>query len=598
MTGFEAYLDVEEREARHVNRAAVRRLLARIWEEKALLALGLALVGAGTGATLLEPRLFGYAIDEAIIPKRHDLLWLYGAACLAASFARVACMIGNAYVFERLGQRVMQDLRQRLFAHLMALPVSVYDKNPAGRLVTRVTNDIASMADMFSSGFVTMIGNALVVIGILSLLLALDLRLGLIAASVFPLLGLASVHFSRQLRVAYRNARSRLSALNAFLAENILGMRVVQLFNRQSLHLSRFAHVNQWYADAQIGSVRVFAYFQPSITLAAGASMALVIYFGGGMAADGRLPLGVLVTYFAYVLSLFQPMREIADKWNVFLSGIASAERIYSLLDWKPELESRALTAAPRRLEGVRGHVTFEGVWFAYGSYPSGEPRWVLKDFSVDLPPGTRLGVVGHTGAGKTTVINLLLRFYEPQRGRILLDGRDLRDYDRRELRTAIGLVQQDVFLFSGSVSDNVSLWRKPVDRTEDALQALLADSGLDRRTDLLERGSNLSMGERQIVSFARALASDPAVWILDEATANVDSESEGRLQRALRESSGGRTTILIAHRLATVRDADRIVVLHKGALVEQGRHAELVARDGLYARLYRYQAALGSQSV
>jgi ATP-binding cassette subfamily B protein len=589
MTPFDAYLDVEERESKKIRSGTLWRLLRQVLVHWVPFTLGILAIFIGTFAALMEPRLFGYAIDEAIVPGNFQRLTqlaliFFGVICL-----RIVMMIGQGYLFEVLGQRVTQDLRCMLFSHLSRLRTSDLDRYPVGRLLTRVTNDVAAIGEMFSGGIVAMLSNALMIGGILVWLLALDLKLGLIAMSVFPLLLAASVYFSIKLKISYRESRSRLSALNAFLAENLLGMKVVHLFNRRLIHFTRFERFNQWYSDAQISTIRVFAFFQPTITVSSGISMALVIWFGGNAAAAGTIKVGVLFAYFSYVLSLFQPVRELADKWNVFLSGMASAERIFSMLEWSVELESQQLEAPAAAIPGLRGNIVFENVWFAY----EGE-RWILRDLSFEIPAGHRFGVVGHTGAGKSTLISLLMRFYEPQRGRILLDGRDIREYDKRALRASIGIVQQDVFIFSGTFEDNISFWGALAGgECNPEISGPLLRLRESRDQSLLqEKGSNLSMGERQVVAFARARAANPRIWILDEATANMDSGTEAVLQQSLDQASVGKTSIFIAHRLATVRSANCILVLHRGSLVEKGSHQELMLKDGLYSRLFRYQAA------
>ncbi|MEK7691802.1 MAG: ABC transporter ATP-binding protein, partial [Bdellovibrionota bacterium] len=494
---------------------------------------------------------------------------------LAVEIIRTLASIGQSYGFTLLAQRVMQDLRLRLFSHLQRLPHAQFDRHPPGRLITRLTNDIAALAEMFSSGFVTIVGNILTVFGILIALIHLNPTLGCTVLLTLPPLVYAGVKFSRLLQTHYRQSRSRLSALNSFLAENVLGMRVVSLFVRQQLHLDRYRRLNQWHYEAQMGTVGVFALLQPTITLATGIATALMIIQGGNMVFRGELAVGELTSALFYVALLFQPIREIADRWNLFLSGMASAERIFELLDWPVELKEDEASAEAKPLSAIHGRIVFENVWFAY----TGE-NWVLRDFSTEIKPGAKVGIVGHTGAGKSTFVHLLLRLYEPQRGRILIDGIDIKTMDLRSLRTAIGIIQQDVFMFSGTIRENILLWRPGATIPKDALS-----TGFDLEMNLEERGSNLSTGQRQMIAFDRALAAAPSIWILDEATSNVDSESERVLESLLRQHSPGKTAIVIAHRLATVQQSDLLLVLHQGTLAEVGTHSELLAKNGLYAK-------------
>ncbi len=588
VTSLEYLLENEEREYRKFQnltlRQSVFRLAKVMVKHRWLFFGGTVLIVFGTMGAVIEPRIFGYAIDEAILPGRWDRLRWSGLFLTISISVRIFSAIQQTYLFEVLGQRVTQDLRLRLFSHLQRLSLSLHSKHPPGRLLTRVTNDIASLNEMFSNGFVSMFCNLFLVIGILVGLLLLDFKLGLLSISVFPVLVMFSIYFSKRLIRAYQNSRSKLSALNSYLAENLSGMKILHLFNRQKLHYDRFSRLNHWYADAQTASVRVYAFFQPTITLCAGISVALVMVVGGQRSLDGTLRLGVLVTFFSYLMALFQPVREIADKWNVFLSGMTAAERVFSILDWPVELESRKIDHAAQPIPGLKGKIEFENIWFAY----QGE-NWVLKDFSLTIQSGERVGVVGHTGSGKTTLINLLMRFYDPQRGRVLLDGVDLRDYDLRSLRASIGMVQQDVFLFSGTFEENISFWKPTLSqRVEEVLAELKFESKSDQI--LLEKGSNFSMGERQMIAFARALAIHPRIWILDEATANLDSQTEAVLQKAVNQASQGKTSLFIAHRLATVQSADRIIVLHQGSLIESGSHQQLMEVQGLYSRLYKLQ--------
>lgn len=592
--------DVEEKES---HRFAIfdylhhfKELSRYILKHPLPLSFGLGMVVLATIGTLLEPRIFGYAIDEGIVPKD----WVRLQQCVVIFFL-VVCLraigtILQGYAFELLGQKVTQDLRCRLFAHVQSLPLAQFDKNPAGRFLTRVTNDVASLTEMFSAGFLSLVSNLLIVIGILVWLLVLDFRLGLIASSVFPVLCLLTVLFSSWLKKAYHETRNRLSSLNAFLAENLLGIKVTQLFNRQHTQQMKFESINEWYTQAQIGTVRVFAFFQPSITWAAGLSMALIIWFGGVEADRGQIRLGVLVAFFSYVLSLFQPMREIADKWNVFLSGMASAERIFSILRWNTEENDPMSILKQNPLKDrLQGHIEFNNVWFAY----NGE-NWVLKDVSFSIPAGSTVGVVGYTGAGKTTLMSLLLRFYEPQKGSITIDGVNLLDFDKRVLRSMIGIVQQDVFIFSGSFRDNITLWNNPIeeDQRQQGVVLSVLDSlhckdwwqGPSSQNHLEERGVNLSLGQRQVLAYVRALAKNPKLWILDEATANIDTQTEKILQKMLKTHSHGKTLLVIAHRISTIRNADLILVFHQGHLVQSGKHEELFHAGGIYSKMVQFQ--------
>ncbi len=603
MSAIDHYLDVEERENRNSGQGLRSwfRLLGLITDQRGTFAAGAELILLGSAALLAQPWLLGRAVDIALRPGKGELLGWLALGLLVLNGVRVAALMAQTYLFEILGQRVMQRLRIQLFSHLQTLPVRTFDKNPVGRLVTRVTNDVSALSEMFSAGFISIIDNLLRVLGTVLLLLWLDWRFALVALAPFPLLVLLSIHFTGRLRICYREARAKLSALNAFLAENILGMRVVQLFNREPLHLERFHQVNESYTSATIRTVRTYAYFQPSITWISGVSMALVIGYGGVQVSEGRMTLGILVSFFALVQALFQPIREIADKWNIFLAGMASVERIFSILDWPREPDVPAVPERASGIKSVKGHIRFEDVWFAYD-----DERWVLQGLNFEIQPGEKIGVVGHTGAGKTTLIQLLLRFHEPQRGRILLDGRDLREYDKRSLRATIGLIQQDAFLFSGDAEENLGLGRvldaESRARVEPALKKLGYSHWLGTAEqpalELLERGSNLSMGERQVLAFARAASIGPRLWILDEATANIDPDTERALGQVLEGSSSGFTSIYIAHRLATVRAANRIFVLHRGKLAEEGTHEQLLQVNGLYARLWRFQEPVDSSEA
>lgn len=564
------------------------------------LCLSIFFLALATASQLAEPWFLGRFVDEVLGLRNRDQL-KFGIIAMTLLFVtRWWAAILESYFMESLGQSVSQTLRTRIFDHFLSLPQTFYDKSSAGRWITRVTNDISSIQEMYSSGIVTFLSNLLVVIGTVVLLFQIHARAALgVLLVLLPVIGL-SVFFSRMLQEAYRSERSLLSQLNSFLAENIQGIRVLQQFEKTQDQLKRFHSLNEGHANARIATTRTYAFFQPLLTLASGVSLGLFMVLGAKAVFNRDLEVGPWVSFSTYTLMLFQPLKELADRWNTFLSASASAERIFEIFDEKPETTNLLSHApGPRR---IRGEIVFENVNF---QYVPGRP--VLQGISARIEPGQRVGLVGATGAGKTTLISLLLRLYEITSGRIFIDGQEVREWDRRQLRKSIGLVQQDVFLFSGKISDN---WVLDDDarrcRIADAegflkpIHGLLDETGWNLARDLEravnERGTNLSQGERQLVAFVRAALGDPGLWILDEATANIDLETEMRLHHALKEMGKGQTQILIAHRLSTIEDCDQIWVMHQGKLVESGSHTLLSKSSGIYSRLLRLdRAAYGS---
>ena len=550
---------------------------------------------------LLTQRVIDVALPAHDVAAAGRMAALFGAALSLSFFSSY----GETILTSLLGQRVMRDLRHELFAHLQALPVAFFDRNPVGRLITRVTSDVESLNDLFTAGVVSGMGDLFTLIAISVLMIATDWRLAIASFAVIPFVWLTSSIFQRSVRAAYREIRTRLARINAYLQEHITGMRIVQLFGRERDELTKFDRFNRDHLDAHLKSIRVYALYFPAIEILTTVALASLIVAGARRVEIGALTVGIVAAFLQLVRRFFDPLQDLSDKYNMLQQAMAASERIFKLLD-TPVAERPFVMAGSTSAVDARPRVTveFHDVWFAYDiahvarTGTSGEygPEWILKGVSFRAEPGQTVALVGHTGAGKTTIVNLLLRFYDPQRGRITVNGIDIREMPVNELRALIGYVQQDIFLFAGDVASNIRL-SNPMSEEQVATAAARvgADRIIRRFPDgyahvLGERGASISVGERQLLSFARAIAADPALLILDEATSAVDSEIEAEIQRALSVLMAGRTTIAIAHRLSTIVNADEILVLHHGQVRERGTHRQLMAKNGLYERLYRLQ--------
>jgi len=592
--------DEDDEGRKGYDRRLVRRLLVYVRPYRALVAGALVLLMAEGLLQLVGPVLTEKVIDVALPRRDAALAWRSALLFAGSLLAAFGCSYGETMLTTLLGQRVMRDLRQQLFEHVQRLSIGFYDRTPVGRLVTRVTSDVESLNELFTAGVVAGLGDLFTLLAIAVLMIVTDWRLAIASFAVIPLVYLTSHLFQRRVRVAYREIRARLARINAALQERITGMRVVQLFGREHDEASRFETLNRGHLDAHLRSITIYALYFPAIEFLTSLALAILLVAGAQRVGVGTLTVGVVAAFLQLLRRFYQPLQDLADKFNTLQQAMAASERIFLLLDTVPSGAPPAKVLHPGvpeaedRKEGVT--IAFEDVWFHYGE-PGTTPEWVLRGVSFTARPGETVALVGHTGAGKTTIVNLLLRFYEPQRGRITANGIDVRDLPIDEWRRLIGYVQQDIFLFAADVRTNVRL-DAPLD--DAAVMAAAGRVGADRVIERLpsrldqvlgERGASVSVGERQLLSFARAIAADPAVLVLDEATSAVDSHAEAEIQRALATLMRGRTTIAIAHRLSTVVGANEILVLHHGEVRERGTHASLRAMHGLYDRLYRLQA-------
>lgn len=591
----------EDTVARRYDRRLARRLVEYVHPYKRLVAGALVLLMTEGLLQLVGPLLTQRVIDVAL-PARDGAMAVRAALLYAGSLVLAfGCSYGETMLTALLGQRVMRDLRQQLFEHVQRLSIAFYDRTPVGRLVTRVTSDVESLNELFTAGVVAGLGDLFTLLAIAVMMVATDWRLAIAAFAVIPLVYLTSHLFQSRVRIAYRDIRTRLARINAYLQERITGIRVVQLFGREGGEAERFAALNQGHLDANLRSITIYALYFPAIEFLTAVALAVLLVAGAHRVGIGTLSVGVVAAFLQLLRRFYQPLQDLADKFNTLQQAMAASERIFLLLDTAPTLDLGAAEGSGATLRDRAGvTIAFEDVWFHYGDLDAGAPSWVLRGIGFVARPGETVALVGHTGAGKTTIVNLLLRFYEPQRGRITANGVDIRDIPLDEWRRLIGYVQQDIFLFAADVRANIRL-DAPLD--DAAVMAAAARVGADRVIGRLpeglgqvlgERGSSVSVGERQLLSFARALAANPAVLVLDEATSAVDSEAEAEIQAGVRALMQGRTTIAIAHRLSTIVSAEEILVLHHGEVRERGTHAQLRARGGLYERLYRLQAGEG----
>jgi len=579
----------EETQKRVYDRRLAKKLLKYLVPYRWVVLTSVILLTIASSFRLVGPLLTEIAIDKHIKNGDFNGLVQICQLFLLVLVVQFAVSFMQTYLTNWTGQKIMHDLRVQIFSHIQQLHLGYFDRVPVGRLITRMTNDVDVLNELFTSGVVNLVGDLFSLVGIVAIMLWLDWRLALVCFSVVPLLFVVTLVFKAKVRGSYRRVRAAIARINAFLQENITGMSVVQLFGQEERKLGEFDERNREHRDANLASILYYAIYYPIISLISALSIALIVWYGGLRTLEGTITLGVLVAFFQYTDRFYKPISDLSEKFNILQSAMASSERIFSLLETPPEISS---PSSPRYLESVSGSLEFRNVCF---SYRTDVP--VLKNISFSVSPGEKVAIVGATGSGKSTLINLLCRFYDVDRGQVLVDGVDVRELSLDQLRQNIAVVLQDVFLFSGSVEENLRLWDRPVSYAElewatQQVQAHPFIRALPKgySTPVTERGSSLSAGQRQLLAFARALVHDPKILVLDEATSSIDTETEILLQEAVERLMENHTSLIVAHRLSTIQHCDRIVVLHQGEIREVGTHEELLKEEGIYYRLYQLQ--------
>jgi ATP-binding cassette, subfamily B, multidrug efflux pump len=573
----------------------MRRLLKYLKPYRWHVVTGIVLSIAVSGMEAVRPYFIKQAVDVNINASDPHGLLMTTLGFTALMLIRGFIQYLNAYLTQWIGQKTIFDLRMEVFEHLQHLGLKYFDRNPIGRLITRVTNDIEVLNEMFSSGIVMVFSDVFTIIGILAFMFSMDWRLALISLSVLPLLFYGTFLFRRKAREAYREVRLYIARINTFMQEHITGMLVDQVFNREEKAFTQFSGINGQHRDANIKSILYYAIFYPGVELIGAIAVGLIVWYAGVEALDGAVTVGTVMAFLQFNEMFWRPIRDLSEKYNIMQTAMASSERVFRLLDDKTKIVDPAEPVHP---EAVRGDIEFRNVWFTYNPKTDGtEPEWVLRNVSFTIKAGESVAIVGHTGAGKTTIISLLARFYDIQKGQILVDGIDITQMTQADLRSHMAVVLQDVFLFSGDIAGNIGLGNEAI--PEDRLRAAARVVGAHRFIEALpgqyhaavkERGATLSVGQKQLISFARALAYHPRILVLDEATSSVDTETELLIQEAIRKLLHGRTSIVIAHRLSTIQSANKILVMHKGEIREQGTHQELLSIGGLYFKLYQLQ--------